>query len=185
MKFRFLDFFYKNMAKKVLFVVANVGFQDHEFAVPYEAVKNAGYEVSIASGRGGVCRGVFMKRIDGSLKFSEVVVQDYDLVIFVGGGWAYDQYYLDDAYLALGNQAKAVAAICIAPTLLSDAGIYQGKQLTGRDDGLGTQIRYLQKNWATFVDQPVVRDGNLITANGPEAAEEFALEVLKLLDEKD
>ena len=36
--------------KKVLFIVANVGFQDHEFVVPYEAVKNAGYEVEIASG---------------------------------------------------------------------------------------------------------------------------------------
>ena len=34
--------------KKVLFIVANVGFQDHEFSVPYEAVKNAGYEVEIA-----------------------------------------------------------------------------------------------------------------------------------------
>lgn len=78
--------FYKNMAKKVLFVVANVGFQDYEFGVPYQAVKKAGYEVSIASGRGGVCRGAFMKRIDESLKLSEVVVQEYDLVVFVGGG---------------------------------------------------------------------------------------------------
>lgn len=74
------------MAKKVLFVVANVGFQDYEFGVPYQAVKKAGYEVSIASGRGGVCRGAFMKRIDESLKLSEVVVQEYDLVVFVGGG---------------------------------------------------------------------------------------------------
>ena len=76
-----------------------------------------------------------------------------------------------------------MAAICIAPSLLSDAGIYQKRQVTGRDDGFGTQIAYLQKNWATFVDQPVVRDANLITANGPEAAEEFAQEILKFLAE--
>lgn len=169
--------------KKVLFVVANVGFQDYEFAVPYEAVKNAGYEVEIASGRGGKCRGVFMKSIDVSKTLAEIEAKNYDLMVFAGGGGAYDQYYLDQEYLQLGQEAKAVAAICIAPSLLSDARIYAGKQVTGRDDGLGTQIAYLQKNWATFVDQPVVRDGNLITANGPDAAEEFAEEILEFLAE--
>ena len=169
--------------KKVLFIVANVGFQDHEFSVPYEAVKNAGYEVEIASGWGGKCRGVFMKSIEDSKKIIEVDPTRYDLLVFVGGGGAYDQYYLDSDYLHLAKSAKAVAAICIAPSLLSDAGIYQKRQVTGRDDGFGTQIAYLQKNWATFVDQPVVRDANLITANGPEAAEEFAQEILKFLAE--
>ena len=42
--------------KKVLFIVANVGFQDHEFMIPYQAVTEAGYGVEIASGRGGKCR---------------------------------------------------------------------------------------------------------------------------------
>ena len=42
--------------KKVLFIVANVGFQDYEFMVPYQAVKEAGYDTEIASGRGGKCR---------------------------------------------------------------------------------------------------------------------------------
>lgn len=132
--------------KKVLFIVANVGFQDHEFAVPYEAVKNAGYEIEITSGRGGKCRGVFMKSIEDSKKIIEVDPTRYDLLVFVGGGGAYDQYYLDSDYLHFAKSAKAVAAICIAPSLLSDAGIYQKRQVTGRDDGFGTQVAYLQKN---------------------------------------
>lgn len=141
----FIFFEYFEM-KKVLFVVANVGFQDYEFAVPYEALKSAGYEVEIASGRGGKCRGVFMKSIDTSKKLAEIDAKNYDLVVFAGGGGAYEQYYLDSEYLQLGKDATAVAAICIAPSLLSDSGIYQGKTVTGRDDGLGTQIAYLQKN---------------------------------------
>ena len=151
--------------------------------IPYQAVTEAGYGAEIASGRGGKCRWVFMKTIGDSKKIEEVVAQDYDLFVFVGWGGAYDQYYLNQKYLNLSKTAKAVAAICIAPSLLSDAGIYKGKQVTGRDDGFWTQIAYLQKNWATFVDQPVIRDGNLITANGPEAAEAFAQEILKLLAE--
>ena len=151
--------------------------------IPYQAVTEAGYGAEIASGWGGKCRGVFMKSIWDSKKIIEVDPTGYDLLIFVGGGGAYDQYYLNQEYLNLSKSAKAVAAICIAPSLLSDAGIYDGKQVTGRDDGFWAQIAYLQKNWATFVDQPVIRDGNLITANGPEAAEAFAQEILKLLAE--
>ena len=121
--------------KKVLFIVANVGFQDHEFSVPYEAVKNAGYEIEIASGWGGKCRGVFMKSIEDSKKIIEVDPTRYDLLVFVGGGGAYDQYYKNSDYLELAKKAKSIAAICIAPTLLSDSGLFVGKQVTGRDDG--------------------------------------------------
>jgi len=121
--------------KKVLFIVANVGFQDYEFSVPYEVMKNAGYEVEIASGWGGKCRGVFMKSIEDSKKIIEVDPTRYDLLVFVGGGGAYDQYYKNSDYLELAKKAKSIAAICIAPTLLSDSGLFVGKQVTGRDDG--------------------------------------------------
>ena len=76
-----------------------------------------------------------MKSIDQTKAFSEVNAEEYDMLVFVGGGGAYDQYYLNQEYLNLSKSAKAVAAICIAPSLLSDAGIYEGKQVTGRDDG--------------------------------------------------
>lgn len=169
--------------KKVLFIVANIGFQDDEFGIPFSILSEQGHQCEVASGLGGKCRGVFMKSIEKSLKISEVKPEDYDILVFVGGGGAYEQYYQDFDYLALAKNAQAVAAICIAPTLLSDAGIYQGKQVCGRDDGFGTQIAYLQKNGATFVDQDVVRDGNLITANGPAAAPKFAWAIVDYLKE--
>lgn len=121
--------------KKVLFIVANIGFQDDEFGIPFEILQKEGYRCDVASGLGGKCRGVFMRSIEKSLKISELRAEEYDMLVFVGGGGAYDQYYQDSDYLALSKNAKAVAAICIAPSLLSDAGIYQGKQVTGRDDG--------------------------------------------------
>lgn len=121
--------------KKVLFIVANIGFQDDEFGIPFMILSDQGYQCDVASGLGGKCRGVFMRGIEKSLKISELRAEEYDMLVFVGGGGAYDQYYQDSDYLALIKNAKAVAAICIAPSLLSDAGIYQGKQVTGRDDG--------------------------------------------------
>lgn len=167
---------------KILFIVANIGFQDEEFWIPYTILSQQGYSCEIASWKGGKCRWVFGKTIEKSLTFEEVQVSDYDILIFVGWGGAYEEYFQNERYLNLAHQAKAVAAICIAPTLLSDADIYQGKQVTGRDDGMGTQIRYLEANAAEFVDQEVVIDWNLITANGPDAATKFARTIVDYLE---
>ena len=34
-----------------------------------------------------------MKSIDATKAFSKVNAEEYDMVVFVGGGGAYDQYY--------------------------------------------------------------------------------------------
>ena len=77
---------------KLLFVVANVWFQDDEFWIPYRVLSDQGYDIDVASGLGWRCRGVFMKSIDETKAFSEVSAEDYDIVVFVGGGGAYDHY---------------------------------------------------------------------------------------------
>lgn len=159
---------------KILFIVANIGFQDEEFWSPYEILSDQGHYCDVASWEGGYCRGVFWKRIEKSLSFDEVQASEYDIVVFVGGGGAYEEYYQNPTYFQLARDAKAIAAICIAPTLLSDTGLFEWKEVTGRDDGFWTQIKYLQNNGALFKDEEVVQDWNLITANGPDAAPKFA-----------
>lgn len=169
--------------KRILFIVANLGFQDEEFSIPFDILTAQGHQCQIASWKGGRCRGVFFKTIEKSLMLDEVQTSDYDMTVFVGGGGAYEEYFQNPRYLQIAREAKAVAAICIAPTLLSDAGIFQGKQVTGRDDGFWTQIRYLEANGAEFVDQEVLKDWNLITANGPAAAPKFAWAIVDYLRE--
>ncbi|MBB1557294.1 MAG: DJ-1/PfpI family protein [candidate division SR1 bacterium] len=48
----------------------------------------------------------------------------------------------------------------------------------------GTQITYLKNQRGVYKDQPVVQDGNLITANGPQAALQFARMIADYLQEK-
>jgi protease I len=91
--------------------------------------------------------------------------KDYDALVFVGGGGAYQEYLESEKYLELGRQAKLLGAICIAPTLLAPNGRLKGKEVTGRDDGNGTEIRFLEANGAKFVGGDVVRDDDVITAN--------------------
>jgi protease I len=111
-------------------------------------------------------------------------VEDYDALVFVGGGGAYKEYLNNEQYLELGRQAKLLCAICIAPTLLAPSGRLQGKEVTGRDDGKGTEIRFLEANGAKFFGQPVVRDGDVITANGPEASVAFGWKIVEALEEQ-
>ena len=166
---------------KLLFVVANVWFQDDEFWIPYQILSDQGYDIDVASGLGWRCRGVFMKSIDETKAFSQVNAEEYDMLVFVGWGGAYEEYFQNASYLDLARQAKAIAAICIAPTLVSDSGLLQGKHVTGWDDGFWTQIGYLQHNGAIFKDEEVVQDGDLITANGPAAATKFAWAIVDFL----
>jgi len=42
-------------------------------------------------------------------------------------------------------------------------------------------LEALQKGSAQYVEQPVVQDGKIITANGPEAAQEFGETIISEL----
>ena len=112
---------------KVLFIVANNWFQDTEFWVTYKTLTAQGHECKIASWKWWYCMGVFWKEIEESLKLDEVSASDYDLLVFVWWGWAENQYFNNETYLWLATEAKAVAAICIAPTILSYSWIFQWK----------------------------------------------------------
>ena len=85
-------------------------------------------------------------------------------------------------YLSLAKQWKAIAAICIAPTILSYAGIFQWKEVTWWDDWEKTQISQIEKNWGIFKYEEVTQDWKIITANWPEAATKFARKLVDFLN---
>ncbi|RLG77540.1 MAG: hypothetical protein DRO12_02005 [Thermoprotei archaeon] len=78
------------------------------------------------------------------------------------------------------EKGKVVAAICHGPQLLISAGLVRGKKVTSykavRDD--------LINAGAQFVDEPVVVDGNLVTARVPDDLPEFCRAIIELLEKK-
>ncbi|MDR0941124.1 MAG: DJ-1/PfpI family protein [Bacteroidales bacterium] len=71
------------------------------------------------------------------------------------------------------DQKKCIAAICAAPLVLGEMGLLKGKKATCYP-GYESQLigaEYIK-------DQTIVVDGDIITANGPGAALEFALAVV-------
>ena len=74
---------------------------------------------------------------------------------------------------------KLICAICAAPSILGHKGLLCGKEATcytGFEKDLAG---------ATVKSQPVVKDGNIITAFGAGAAFQFGFEILSALSDKD
>ena len=166
---------------KVLMIIANNGFQDYEFWIPFDVFNEADLEVTIAAWRKWECIWVFWSKTTADIDLMAVNWANYDVVVFVGGGWAYTQYFHDQDYLRIAREAKKIWAICIAPMILSECGIFNGKNVTWWNQN-DVQKKFIQDHGGFWVDKPVVVSWNIVTANGPEAAKEFAEKCIEMLN---
>jgi len=81
---------------------------------------------------------------------------------------------------AVVAQGRLLAAICLAPPVLARAGVLAGKRATAYP--AQSAIIELKRGGATYVVEPVVRDGTIVTASGPEAAAAFGAALATLLE---
>lgn len=168
---------------KVLFIVAQQGYQDFEYAAPKKILEEAGIEVSTASKEGGTCVGKLGGMIKETLSLQDVKVENYDLILLVGGPGAIEYQHDSEVHNLIKeafSKYKWLAAICIGPTILAYAGVLKGRKATvwnsdGKQEGILTSLG------AKYTREKVTVDGRIITANGPEAAEEFGKTLTKLL----
>lgn len=171
--------------KRVVMVIAFQGFRDEEYFVPKEILERAGVEVKTASIKLGIAMGDEGGEASIDFLISAIRPEEFDAVIFVGGPGCLQYLDNDDAYhLAREtvSQNKILAAICISPVILAKAGVLKEKKATVWNSPLDkTPLKILEENGAEYIDKDVVRDGKIITANGPSAAEEFAQKILENL----
>lgn len=164
------------MPKKVLLVVAHKGFQPVEYGMPKKVLTAAGITVVTASDQGGqAASAISGERAAVDITLDQAQVSDYDGVFFVGGPGALEHLDNHESYRIIRTAAasgKPWGAICISPRILAHAGVLKNKTATGWD-GDGKLGSILETVGATYVPEPVVTDGTLITAQGPVAATEF------------
>ncbi len=158
-------------------------YQEMEFWYPYYRLKEAGAEVvAVGPEAGKIYKSKHGYPAKADKTAGEVRAQDFDAVI-IPGGYAPDLMrrnehmvnFVRDMY----EHGKVVAAICHAGWMLCSAGILEGKRATSffsiQDD-----MRHAGARW---VDEPVVRDGNLITARVPDDLPQFCQAILEALSE--
>ncbi len=166
--------------QKVVFITAPETFRDEEYIQPKKILENAGIKVDTASTKIGTITGRFGHKAHSDMILESVKPSDYDAIVYVGGGGS-SVFFEDPNALKLANEffqdGKPTTAICIAPTILANAGILKGKKATVFPDGKDALI----KGGAQYTATPLEIDGNIITANGPDAAEDFGKAVLHAL----
>ena len=158
---------------KILFVIAPKNFRDEELMTPKKYFESLGAATTIASISTDTAVGMLGLRVKPQKLLSEVKAEDYDCVVFVGGAGAPVLWDNPDAQRIAKNAhklGKPVGAICLAPVILARSGLLKNCNATV----FHTAKAELIKDGANYTGDPVVKCGNIITANGPAAAEQFA-----------
>lgn len=162
-------------------IIAPKNFRDEEFFEPKQIFEQNNLEVTVFSKGVDIAVSALNKTetaIDGDYKNLDAA--NFDAVVFIGGGGA-SIYCQDPTAHQIAQKAfaknKIIAAICIAPWILAEAGILKDKEVTA----FKTAKEAIEKNGGTFTGSDVEIDGNIITANGPAAATKFGKTIIEKL----
>jgi len=120
---------------------------------------------------------------ESDYSFAEINVDDYDAIL-VPGGWAPDKLRRFPEVLTMvrkmNDQGKPIGQICHAGWVLISAKILQGKKVTStpgiKDD--------MENAGATWLDEGVVVDGNLISSRRPPDLPEYMHAFIQVLKKK-
>lgn len=173
-------------SRKIAFVIAFRDFRDEEYFIPKEILEKAGAKIITFSSSLGTAIGKLGGETEVERELENLDVSNYNAILFAGGPGAV-KYFEDEKALLVCRQAveqdKVLGAICIAPVILAKAGVLKGKKATVWNSAIDkSAIKILKKEGAIFnADNQVVKDGNIITASGPLAAQEFALAIVEML----
>ena len=156
------------------------GFEEVEAFTQVDLLRRAGIEVKTVSiTENKEVMGTHGIKTETDMVFDKAVLENFDGIVLPGGmpgAATLDKHEgLRKLILDFAAKGKPIAAICAAPMVLGKLGLLKGKKATCYP----SFEQYL--DGAECVNEPVVRDGNIITGMGPGAAMEFALTIVDLL----
>ncbi len=160
------------------YLFLETGFEEIEAISCVDVLRRAGMKVETVSITGEQdVQGAHGVTVKADKLFEEIVYDDIQWLILPGGlpGASNLAEYkpLSDLLISHSEKGGEIAAICAAPALVLGAlGLLEGRVATcypGFEDKLGG---------AKYSIDPVVVDRNIITANGPSTAFDFALAIV-------
>lgn len=169
--------------KKIVLIIASDGYRDEEFEQPKKVLASSGAEVIVASSSLEEARGTLGGKVKPDILVDDIKVDDFDCIIFVGGSGSSEYWDNPTAHKIAKeayNSGKIVAAICIAPVTLANAGLLENKRATVYSSEAGR----LKNKGAIYTGKGVEVDDNIITADGPGNAKKFADVLVKKLSGK-
>jgi len=166
---------------KVISLV-NHDFDDLELWYPVLRLREAGAQVDFVGpeanqtyiGKDGV-------PAESDYAFSDINPEEYDAVI-IPGGWAPDKIRRYDDVKKIVNHMndnnKTIGQICHAGWVTISADILEGKTVTSTP-GIKDDMR---NAGATWVNEPVVTDGQLVSSRRPPDLPDYLPELINVMD---
>lgn len=156
------------------------GFEEAEALVPVDLLRRADIPVCLAGVDDVVVPGAHGIAVTADCTLSDVKREELEMVVLPGGLGGVSAIRASDEAMDLIRWADEhdvhLAAICAAPTILSDLGMLDGKKAVcypSMLDRLTTAD--------TAHGQSVVEDGPIITANAAGSAFEFGFKLIEAL----
>ena len=166
-----------------ILIISADGFEDSELLQPYQQLNEEGVTADIASLKAGTITGKHGIEVSANLSVDEVDPGAYQMLLLPGGKapavLRKNERVLDIAR-AFFKENKPVAAICHGPQILISAGVMQGRTATSYSS-VGDELK---NAGASYQDQEVVIDGNLITSRKPDDIPAFVRSILAMLEER-
>ncbi|MGY3716271.1 type 1 glutamine amidotransferase domain-containing protein [Sutcliffiella cohnii] len=166
--------------KKIIQIVSN-DFEDLELWYPVLRLREEGATVDIVGEKAGEKYiGKYGVPIMSEYAFKEINPNDYDAIL-VPGGWSPDLLRRYEEVLSMvrtmDEQQKPIGQICHAGWVLISAKILEGRKVTStpgiKDD--------MMNAGATWVDEPVVVDGHIISSRRPPDLPDYMREFINVL----
>jgi protease I len=168
--------------KKVLFLLGQ-GFEDSEFRIPYDRLKEAEIKIDVVGPQAGALLEGYRRRerVKADKGIDDVHPEEYDALV-IPGGHSPDHLRADERFVRFVEEfdrtGKPLASVCHGPQLLISAGLVRGRRLTAwktvQDD--------LRKIGAEVPDEPLVVDRNWITSRQPGDLEVFSAAIVRALE---
>lgn len=178
---------FDRLRNKKIAILATDGFEKIEYTVPRKALEAQGAVVEIISLNPGKIRSMNLHKpaskyvVDKVL--NDVRPEDYD-ALFIPGGFINPDLLRQSELVrrfvkSFDELKKPIASICHGPWVLASSGVLQSRTLTSwpgqRDD--------LVNAGATWLNEKVVADGNLVTSRGPQDLPFFIPMMINLFEQ--
>ncbi|HEX5447622.1 MAG TPA: type 1 glutamine amidotransferase domain-containing protein [Candidatus Saccharimonadales bacterium] len=167
-----------NLSGKKVAVMATDYFEESELTEPVKVLRGSGAQVEVIAPKAGEIKGLKHVKPGQSVKVDKTLDEadpaDYDALVVPGGAVNADHLRMDQKARdfitkMMDELGRPTAVICHGPWLLASAGLARGKKLTSyftiQDD--------MRNAGAEWVDEQMVKDGNLITSRNPDDLNAF------------
>jgi protease I len=172
---------------KTIAILATNGVEQVELTEPQKALREAGATVVVVSLKAGEIQGMEhdkkgqMIKVDKTL--ADVKPDQFDGLVLPGGVANPDYLRVDKQAVsfvkAFATGGKPIAAICHGAWTLIEADAVRGRKMTSWPS-LQTDLKNAGAHW---VDEPMVRDGQLVTSRKPDDLAQFNKAAIEMFAE--